>query len=819
MTTCLLALLLPLAPDVVNTRQKKTIEGRILDFPQHVEVTQADGKKVVIPRQDIAWIEIAPNLIECPEIIPFPADQIDKAVYDFISFENTLVGLPRPPDRKIVAVEILPKIRKAWELDLPGRIGDVLVCGRTLYLLQREESVDDTRKIKVAGAPFSRKVHKITVTAVDFVSGQTAFKFAVDNSEGKKELWEFAPGAPVLLASPDRALLRVVKTGWPMDAKGNVDKAQTRTAASLYTWDVKTKRLSENSESGLTSDPKARLFLHEDQLVTLTPTGSLQFALQSTGLPDGKSRWKTEDIGGRFYDIVGDQAYVMDNTHLYAWSLKTGKKVEKWAIQHSDGLIEAVDYDYVYHYRRRQEPRAIVGYDVRKAEKAFEIPIPERDDFRHEKLVGHRLIYTDRAQTLRAFDTLQKKLLWEWKGSGTGVMANLSLVGSGLTFFKDQKVHHLDLNTGALAWAVRGNFRGLAPVGDAGALVFRMPLGMDVLRRRAAPPEGARFFNANGTPLKFSLGEDLWSVPAGAGDLIYSLASSGTCYAIDLKKNEVAATIKVVGSATAPIQPPFLLKNRLAVSAAGATHVFDTGTRNRLFQVPDTAGRADRTPLIADGLLTLSGGLLQLSDGETGKRIWASQARGLRDFILSGKKASAISTQGLVRVDLNSGETDDTCASPPGVSLLAEDGKRLYAAVGPFLVGEARPGDDFRELYKSPQQDAKILFLFKGWLAATGGKVVFSHAGGEVTGIDPDVRNEDKRAVWSFPVPEFTSALLAHEGRVWFSAPGKGLFGLNAATGAEEWKLEVSDATLFAPFLFEGKPAFWSSEGWMIQPK
>lgn len=822
MTLCLLALLAPLAPlpaDVVHTRQKKTIEGKILDYPQHVEVTQADGKKVVIPRQDIACIEIAPNLIDCPEIIPFPADQVDKAVYDFISLESTLVGLPRPPDRKIVALEVFPAIRKSWELDLPGRIGDVVVCGKTLYLLQREESVDDTRKIKVAGAPFSRKVHKITVTAVDFVSGQAVFKFTVDNSEGKKELWEFAPGAPLLLASPDRVLLRVVKTGWPMDAKGNVDKSQTRSAVSHYTWDIKSRKLTENTESGLASDPKSRLFLYEDQLITLTPTGSLQFTLQSAGLSDGKPRWKTEDIGGRFHDIVGDQAYVMDNTHLYAWSLKTGKKVEKWAIQHSDGMIEAIDYDYVYHYRRKQEPRAIIGYDVRKAEKAFEIPIPERDDFKHERLVGHRLLYTDRGQTLRAFDTLQKKPMWEWKGPGTGILANLSLVGSGLTFLKDQRVHHVDLNSGATVWAVRGNFRGLVPVGEAGAVVYRMPLGMDILRRRPPPPEGARFFNANGTPLKYSLGEDAWSVPAVSGDLVYTLASSGTCYVLDAKKNEVAGTIRVSGSASTPLQAPFILENLLAVHAAGATHVFDAASRNRIFQSPDTPGRGERSPLTANGLLTLSGGAMVLSESGTGKRLWASQARGIRDFLVSGKKASAITGQGIARVDLATGETEDLCAAPPGVSILAEDGKRLYAAVGPFLAGEARPGDDFREIFKSPQQDAKVLFHFKGWMVATGGKVVFSHAGGEVAGIDPDARDESKRVVWSFPAPEFTSALLAHGGRVWFSAPGKGLFGLDAATGAEAWKAEVSDASLFTPFLFEGRPAFWSSEGWMIQPK
>ncbi len=818
-TSLLLALLAPFLADTVTTRQGKKHEGRILDYPQHIEVVPADGKKVAILKGDIAHIEIAPNLIECPEIVPFPFDLVEKAAYDYLSFERTLVCIPRPPGRKIVAIDILPKVQKVWDIDLPDRVGDPIFCGRTLHFIQREEFLDDSKKIRfgAGGVPVSKKICRLTVHAVDLGTGQTSWKLVIDNNDRKDLLWELPQTAPTLFVGPERAILRVLKTGWPMTPKGEVDKSNTKTFVTVYTYDTKAGKLIDTVDIMESLDLKSRIFLVEDQMILLTYTGGARFTLLSVGALDGKVKWKTEEIPGRIFDVVGDQAYAVDRTHLYAYSVKTGKALDKWSIQHSDGTIEAIDHNFVYYYRRRQEPRAIIGYDVRKAEKAFEIPMPERDDFKHEMLVGHRLLYTDRAQTLRVFDTLQKKLLWEWKGPGPGTLVNLSLVGSGLTFIKDGRVNHLDLNTGALAWAVRGNFRGIAPVGDAGALAHKLPMGTEILRRRITPPEGAKFFNASGTPLRFALGEDVWSAPALSGDLIYSIASSGTLYAIDPKKGDVAWSVKAAAAAPNPLLVPAAAKGRLAVYAGGSTHVYDTASKARLFQVSDVALRPDRATLTGDGLLTVTGAGVMLSDPETGKKLWDSQARRVRDFFLSGKKAYALTYTDIQEIDLATGETAETFKVPPNTSLVAVDGKRVFAAAGPHLVVEAVPRDECREVYKSSQQDLKVALRFKGALAAAGGKAIFSHAAGEVACFDPDARDDSKRTLWSFPAPDFTSALLVHGERVWFAAPGKGLLGLNAATGAVVWKADVSAASLFTPILHEGKPAFWSIEGWIMQ--
>ena len=207
-----------------------------------------------------------------------------------------------------------------------------------------------------------------------------------------------------------------------------------------------------------------------------------------------------------------------------------------------------------------------------------------------------------------------------------------------------------------------------------------------------------------------------------------------------------------------------------------------------------------------------------LSEAGTGKRIWDAKARPALDFFLSGRKAYVLTPSEIRIIELSSGESEDTAKVPPQASLVAPDRKRIYVAAGPFLVGEAVPGEEFHEIFRSPQQDAKIQHRFKGALAAADGRLFFSHAGGEVVALNPDARDESRKILWSFPAPEFTSPLLLHGDRLWFAAPGKGLFGLNAANGSVEWKSEPGDAAAFTPFLAEGKPAFWSQEGWMIVP-
>jgi hypothetical protein len=93
--------------------------------------------------------------------------------------------------------------------------------------------------------------------------------------------------------------------------------------------------------------------------------------------------------------------------------------------------------------------------------------------------------------------------------------------------------------------------------------------------------------------------------------------------------------------------------------------------------------------------------------------------------------------------------------------------------------------------------------------------VVYSHADGAVSYW----KDGAEKAEWNVTTLEFSSPVLVHGGRAWFAAISVGLAGVDLAEGTYKWKSAVGDAPLFTPILWEGKPAFWSSEGWLIPVK
>ena len=87
--------------------------------------------------------------------------------------------------------------------------------------------------------------------------------------------------------------------------------------------------------------------------------------------------------------------------------------------------------------------------------------------------------------------------------------------------------------------------------------------------------------------------------------------------------------------------------------------------------------------------------------------------------------------------------------------------------------------------------------------------------GHEVT-IKVYLKDGAAKPEWNFTTPAYCSMPLVHDGRVWVAAAGRGLFGLDLETGSVAWKAELADAALFTPILWDGKPAFWSSDGWLL---
>ncbi len=806
-----LAVAVPLLADVVHLRQGGRHEGRVVEYPRHVELEEAGGRRLSLLRSEILRIDLTPDLIDCPEAVPFPSDFPERTEHDFFSHRRTLVALPRPPARKAAALDVLTG-RRLWVLDLPNRIGDPVVAGGALWFMQREKTLDPRLKYQVGGTSYAKEIHRLTLSAVELETGRVLLARTFDNNDRKDLLWEFAPEPPQIDVVPNRVVVRAAKVGHPMDPSGAVNKGQSRAFVTFYTCDSRDPKFFESADSTDAAESKARRILLEDALVLQTGLGGGRWILSAVGLRDGRVRWKSDEMQGRLLDLVGDNAYVLGDTHLTALSIRSGKRLEKWAIEHTGGEVFAIDHAHVYYFRRQRTPHAIIGYEVRKATEAFRIDIAERDDVRPLRLVGHRLLVSDRHQAVRAFDTLTRKELWTWQASGTGAVGGVIVLGSGAAFLKDGRLHYLDLLTGRKVWELRATYTSIAPVGDAALLAHRVPVGRDLVRRRAPPPEGAVFLGPTATPLRFSTGEETWSVPARADGLLVTLSSGGTCRAFEPGTGKAAWSLSVATSDLRDPPAPVVAGGRLAVTVQGSTHVFNLADRSRLYQTPNAPPRPDRPVTIFDGgFLALAGGTLSLVDLSTGKKAWDSQARGIRDFAVVERKAYAATSTELAVVSLNSGETEERVAAPGGATAVDAAGGRIFVAAGPGVFGLAAPGREFREFLRLAAPPG---LKFRGALAASAAGAIFSHAGGEVGGFDAATG----KPAWTFKAPEFTSPLLVHAGRVWFSAAGRGLFGLDTKTGAVEWQAETPAAGSFTPFLLDGKPAFWSGEGWLVVP-
>ncbi len=817
-TALLLAVLL--APDVVHARDGRKIEGRVHEYERFIEVEPFDPKArpVRLLRHEVLRIELAPNFVRCPEIVRFPFEHLEKIDYRYLSLRHVLVCLPQPPGKKVVGIDVVSG-RKIWEIELPNRVREPVLGGRTIYFMQRDREVDDTKKVKVQGVAFSKEVHRLTVSAYDLETLEPRWSQAFDNNDRKDLLWEFVPSLlPTLHLLPDRVIIRAVKLAFPMDKQGNVDKTNSQRFVTFTSYDPVQKKVASSVDSFEAAEMGGHPWFTSDAVVTQVYQGSARWRLACVSMKDGKIRWQSEYFtGGKIFDVTEEYAYVSDPTHLYAWSVKNGKKLANWVVEHVGGAIPEVDPNHVYLYRTKRPPRAIVGFDVRKGAEAWRIDMPDTEEFIHLLLAGHRLLYTDRSNAIHAYDTLAKKPMWKWTPAALGPITSPKVQGSALSFYKDGRITLVDLDTGRKIWEAKGSdWRSILQVGDAGVIGFKLT-GADVLHERKLP-RGAAFFSPTETPLRWALGGDAWSPPAFGPEALYTLSSGGQLAAVDLKERKLLWLHGLSKTPVAPLAPPAFHAGRVAIAVPPDLHVHDLDGKTRLFSVRHAPFRTDRAPdLVGGGLLTLTSAGLALTEMATGEKMWEVPVRGAQSYAVADNLGLVLASGSVQFVDLRTGSATQSAPVPRGAAAVAAAKGRAFVALGPFGFGEAVPDTEFRQAFKSRQQEAKTLLRFRGALAADAdGNVYYAHADGELSCFE----GGEEKTAWTFATSNFTSPLLVHGGRVWFAAPGQGLYGLNAKTGAVEWKVEpLPDAALFTPLLRDGKAAFWSTDGWMVAPE
>lgn len=810
----LLALLLQ-ARDVVVTRDGRRLEGRAQEVGQTLEIEGEGGKVSRIWRWDVARLDPGADFPRCPEVLPFPPGLLEKIDYDYVSYKSILVALPRRPGHKIAAVD-LALGRRLWELEVPDLLVPPVLAGSSLCFVQHQKELDESRKLKFGGSSFPKEVHRLVVKAVDVESCETLWSQTIDNNDRRDVLWTVAANpAPTLHFLPDRVALRVSKDAWPVDANGNCDKTKPSKYATFVSIDPVQKRVLASVDSPDAAEAGGRPWFTPDTIVLQAFLTSTTWKLVGLGARDGKKKWEAEPVTGVLHEISEDWAYASDLQQFHAISLKTGKRQDKWSLELAGGQVAEVEGGFAYLYRGRKLPKQIEVFDVRKGAAAFKIPMVDDDELTHLRVLGGRLLYTDAKQRIHAFDLATRKEAWVWQGAGPGYVQNTALIGGGLAFYKDGRITLLDPATGQKIWDVKGAYRSVVPVGNEGYLAIRN-LGADLVRRRRFDREGV-FFTPAGTPLRYAWGgEESWSRPAVDGGVLYTLSSGAAAVAVDLKDRSVVWSERLSRTPVTALSPPVVHDGVFAAHAAGETQAWSLANKGRLYQIRHAPLGPEAQFLEADGAWFAAAAGLPLAahDFATGKKLWDSAARGIVQYAVDGGRLHALSAAQYHRLDAKTGAVQESSPVPRGTSGVVVDGPRVWLLAGPYGFGTPT-AEGVRPLWKAKADDPKIGQRFRGQLAAAPGGVLYSHADGALSFWKDGAAQEE----WNVGTPEFTSSLLVHEGRVWFAAPGLGLAGVDLKDGRFVWKSAVADAGLFSPLLWEGRPAFWSAEGWLIPVK
>jgi outer membrane protein assembly factor BamB len=802
------------AKDVVVTRDNRRFEGRVLEIGQILEVEADDGRRSRLYRHEVARVEPGADFPRCPEVLPFPADLLDKVEYDYAAYRKILVALPRRGG-KIVAVDIAAA-KRLWELEVPDLLVPPMVAGSAIYFIQHKKELDETRKLKFGGSPMAKEVHRISVTAKDLESCETRWAQTIDNNDRKDVFWTVAANpAPTLHVLPDRVALRVAKDAWPVDASGNCDKTRPLKFATFVSFDPLQKRILSSVDSDDAAEAGGRPWFTPELVVLQAFINATSWRLVGVGAKDGKKRWESEPVTGTLHEITDELAYASDLVHFHAISLKTGKRAEKPVLELAGGVVADVEGGYAFLYRGRKAPKRIEVFDLKKGAVAFARPMPEDDEYVHLRLIGSRLLYTDRMNRVHALDLGTKKEAWVWAGAGPTFLQSPKLVGGGLGFYKDGRITLLDPASGQKLWDVKGNYRAVVPVGDEGFLAIRNP-GADLVRRRRLDREGL-FFTPTGAPLRYAWGgEESWSPPAVADGALYTLSSGGSVLAVNLSDRKVLWNERLSRTPVNPLSPPAVIGGAFIANLGGETQAWALSNKGRLYQARHIPLGPDRQFQVLDGLWFACATGVPVSgiDAASGKKMWDSTARGVVHYAVADGAIHAVSATQYHRIDAKTGAVADTWALPRGVTAAAAEGKRVILVSGPYGFGAPSP-EGVRTLWKARAADPKIAHRFKGQIAMAPEGVVYAHADGAVTYLKDGAEKEE----WNVATPEFTSPLLVHEGRVWFAAPQVGLAGVDLKEGRFVWKMAAADAALFTPVLWEGRPAFWSAEGWLIPAK
>jgi len=807
--TTLLALLALLA-DVVHTKDNKKLEGRVYDFCGFVEVVQADGKRVRVDRSQIARIEREARLLAFPDHRSFPHDVLKDVTFDYVTQYNVLVATPKPPQDKAYAVDA-DTGRQLWELPCKLAPMKPVFYGTWVIVVTKEKTVDEKQRYKWQGANYAKDVETLTFTGFDLVTHQQAWQFKLDNNDRGDVLYGFQDANLAIHGLRNHILLRVGKSGHPMDRTGTIDRNVTQVWTDFYFWSPEKQKLERNFRSDEVHKGTT-LLVNDEHFVYYTVPRKDNFRVTSLGLRDGKNRWQTEEFLAQPVAVTDDRVIVRDEEKMWAYWLKNGKKDEKWGISHTGSYYVAYDEDNLYVFRTTRAPRAIVAFDWKKGQQQFAVPMPDADKFEFRFLSGSLLVYTNMKYEIFAFDVVKRAPAWSWTPSGNGYPKNFMAVGGAIVLYKDGRVTAIEITTGRHAWSVPAmEYLHIQEAGDRGVICFKRS-GTDLVRERVVPAKSI-FLSDVKSPLRYTQNVDLLSAPAFADGLVWTVSNRGQLLGVNLETRTIAVEIPIGSTGTTLPFGPAARGSTVVATWGGKAFLFDGKTREKK---GEWNTRPTRGPFpfewAGDKLFIPEGAGLMLLDPAAGKEAWRGECGYVSDVRVVGSGVYVLEGSHLHELELGTGRKVRTLKVPDATTFIGAGKGAVYAARQGYRLACLKDDGDEQWAIQSDNQDPKVATTFRGHLEFGDGTAYWANADGRLLCVNL----ADGRTAWTYAIKDFCGRIVQRAGKLFFTAPGLGLVTLDAKTGQELARENVPDVERFIPFVLGDKGCFWSTDGWMI---
>lgn len=803
--------------DEVHLKNNTVLTGEAVEYDDKVLVLLADGTEKEVPRTSVSRISYSRDFIRFPVFEGYAHRLLDQHGTDIRTSAGRIIMSMGKRDVPVVVVDPTGKNPPA-EFLLPDRVGAPIIDGVWLYLLELKATFDDKQKVKIGAFEEPKKIHALTLHAINLRDMKEAYSHTFDNNDKKPLLWEFVEGVFPVVVRKDDLVLLAPKKGYPIDAKRVVDQSKLQTTSTLHFIPKDPAKgkpvlidVPELFNTGITetndtivwqeATQARRIFLYDIKRKKVK--GEISVA-NGEGLAGA--------MGRLVYTVTPDALNAFDIAGTVAAPAKGGG----FPIPMKDGRIERLEPRWLVIRRGAEKGRpALEFYDPANGKQKFAVPYGVNNGLQWMGTHGKYLIFTDSRPALMAVNASTGEPFWLQDKFPPSPGLSVARTGNTLYATHADRIHALDLHTGSFYWSAKTvGLQGVLPAG-------RNPVGYSfsslAIVREVSLPAGSKVLDPDGIPPVVRFEVPWLAPPQSDGDLLRTVDAFGALRTVDTKTMAWDPPLPMCKD---PMNVPVLGLGPLSVcvSATGVV-IFDRDQKKALVTYPVGSESLNQPiPRWGDLLVLRLPDNMLAYDLKARQELWKIPFGGPRTYpVIAGEKLYGITSAELLVMSAAKGKEEQrfkfaSQSQYESVHVDAE-GRVVLRKRGEAFFRRNQSLERDLWSYEAKGFTPQTSAGFPGWILFAKDRYLFSNAGGSVVALEPGEGKE----LWKTETPKLTSTMLMHQEAVYFADYAGSLRALKIADGKDVFApLPVAEPLKYTPMLWNGKVWFWSTDGLLL---